>query len=396
MKKYMLGLLCLLFNAQVVMANSESAFRTWIISAMKQENIPGISIAVIKDYKMVWAEGFGMADIVNARPVTPETLFQAGSVSKPVTAMAALKSVQDGKLSLHGDINQFLTTWKIPGNAYTKKEKISLEKLLSHSAGINVSGFTGYPQGKKIPTLLEILNGQVPAHSEPIRVVAPVGKHFEYSGGGYTIIQQALIDTWHRPFNSILEQLIFKPLHMKNSRFDQPLPKSLESASALPYRNGKLLPGGTHTYPELAAAGLWTTPTDLAKFMISIQKSLNNDKNQILAKKWAELLAVIPESHSSEKNPSETTHMGLGFMVGLDKYGKTAKHGSYFGHAGQNEGYRMFFLADSKKGNGVIIMTNMSPPADKPDNWSLIFGIVKKIADQYQWKNHAKLTKINQ
>jgi CubicO group peptidase (beta-lactamase class C family) len=385
MRKFMLGLFCFLFGTNVVIANSEDAFRTWIKSSMKKLDIPGISIAVIKDYKIAWIEGFGMADVANARLVTPEVLFQAGSISKPVTAMAALKSVQDGKIALHANINNFLTSWKIPSSVYTKKTGINLEKLLSHSAGINVSGFWGYSREEKVPSLLEILNGQSPAHSEPIRVVGPVGKHYEYSGGGYTIIQQALIDTWHQPFNRILEKLIFKPLNMRNSRFDQPLPKSLEPVAALPYRNGQLLPDGPYIYPELAAAGLWTTPADLAKFTISIQKSLNNDPGQILSKKYAKLMTVIPKSQSSREKTSAIIQMGLGFIIGLNKYGKGAKNGSYFGHAGQNEGYRMFLLADSRKGNGVIIMTNMSPPADKPDDWKFIFAIVKKIADKYQW-----------
>jgi CubicO group peptidase (beta-lactamase class C family) len=369
------------------MAAPTDNFSTWLRSNMKKNHIPGLSIALIKDYKIEWVKGFGLADVQNSKPVRPSVLFQAGSISKPVTAMAVLKAVENGKLSLDGDANTFLKFWKIPASPYTKNAKVTLRKLLSHSAGINVSGFIGYPQGEKIPMLVEVLNGQFPANSEPIRVAHPVGKNFLYSGGGYTIVQQILIDAYHQSFAKTLNQLVLEPLNMTASLFQQPLANDLKNNIALPYRpNGKPLAGGPHTYVELAAAGLWTTPTDLAKFVISIQKSLRNDSNQVLSKKSAELLAVIPQSRSTGKNKSEDICDGLGFMVSLNKYGKTAKNGSYFGHAGQNEGYRNFLFANSKNGNGIIIMTNMSPPVDEPDNgWNFIFEILKKIADIEQW-----------
>lgn len=359
----------------------DATFETWIKKGMQDNHFPGISIAVIENYKITWAKGFGLANIQKQTPVTIETLFQAASISKPVTAMAALKSVEAGKLTLDENINNKLTSWKIPDNDFTKNNKITLEKLLSHSGGINVPGFYGYAKGDKTPDLLAILNGLPPANSEAIRVTSSPGKKFNYSGGGYTIVEQALIDIYHQPFPRIMNHLVLSPLAMSASTFQQPLPSLITNAALPYYPDGKPVKGGPHVYITGAAAGLWTKPIDLAKFIISIQKSLRGDNNQVLSKHFARLMAIIPASED------KTIHMGLGTMVGLDKNGKLSPGGTWFSHAGQNEGYRNLFIADTKSGNGVIIMTNMSPKENMEDKgWEFIYTIAKYISEIYHWK----------
>jgi CubicO group peptidase (beta-lactamase class C family) len=239
-----------------------------------------------------------------------------------------------------------------------------------------------------VPTLLEVLDGKPPTNSEPIRVTFPIENKFYYSGGGFTIVEQLLIDTYKQPFPDILNELVLKPLQMTDSRFQQPISTSFKNNIAIPYRaNYKPLEGGPHTYPEHAAAGLWTTPSDLAKFVISIQKSLHDDTGQILTKKYAELFAVIPQSKLKGKKSTEMVEFGLGLIVKINKYAKSAKNGTYFAHSGQNEGYRNFMIGDNKTGNGLIIMTNMSYPENQKDNgWKFIMEIEKKIADMNQWK----------
>lgn len=378
MKK--LSILVLLFLAtHIHAAEPDPSFVKWLQQGMEKHHIPGVSIAVVKNYQIEWAQGFGMADVQNNKPVTPDVLFQAASISKPVTAMAALKAVEEGKLSLDQNINDVLTSWKVPDN-----NQVTLRKLLSHSAGVNMPGFTGYAKGEKIPTLIEVLNGLPPANSEAIRVKNSLNaqqKKFDYSGGGYTIVQQALVDLY-KPFPETMAQLVLTPLHMTNSTFQQPLPAKF-TQFAVPYRpDGKPVAGGAHTYVEGAAAGLWTTPGDLAKYVVSIQKSLQGEKNQVLSKKYAELLAIIPESHA----PS--TSMGLGMVVKLNREGKPAKNGTYFSHLGQNEGYRNLVIANSKNGDSIIIMTNMSPPENEPagQGWNFILAIEKKLAQANKWK----------
>lgn len=361
-------------------------FATWLAKEMAEKHVPGVSIAVIKNYEIEWAKGFGVANKKSKESVTPNILFQAGSISKSVTAMAALKAVQDGKLTLNKNINEALNSWKIPDNRYTDKEKVTLSRLLSHTAGINVPGFNGYAQGQKKATLIEVLSGAEPANSKAICVTEEPGTHFKYSGGGYTIVQQVLIDVYEKPFVQVMQQLVFNPLRMSNSTFEQPLSTGLKKKIAMPYRpNGTPVAGGPHVYPEQAAAGLWTTPTDLAKFVISIQKSLKDDSGEVLNQHFAELLAVKPIVKGSQGD------MSLGFTVNLNKYGKTASHGNYFVATGENHGYTSFLIGSAKGGHGLIIMTNMSTDRNikkhkkTQPNWALISAVVKKIAQTDNW-----------
>ncbi|MBA2709309.1 MAG: beta-lactamase family protein [Tatlockia sp.] len=353
----MIRLISLILMLLYSLAHSKTSsdFDNWLNQGMAKHTIPGLSIAVFSNYQLVWAKGYGYADVANKKLVTPSVLFQAGSISKPITAMAAIKAVQDGKLTLDGDINQNLQSWKIPQNDFTKKSPITLRRLLSHSGGFNVSGFIGYKKGSKLPTLVEILDGKSPANSKPIQVTTKPGQKFSYSGGGYIVVQQALIDVYHSTFTQLMQDSILAPLNMTSSSFQQPLPKTVKNFALPYYENYQLVPDAPYIYLEKAAAGLWTTPTDLGKALISIQKSLAGDKQQILTKSSAQLMTVRPESHAPN------LQMGLGFIVKLNKYGKPAKEGTYFGHAGQNIGYRNLLIADIKQGNSIVIMTNMTP-----------------------------------
>lgn len=343
---------------------------------MKLYHIPGVSIAVIKNYQLIWAKGFGVADDETQKPVTEKTLFQAGSISKPVTAIAVLKSVQTGKILLDAPVNQYLTSWKIPNNQFITTQQVTIRRLLDHSAAISVHGFKGYEKNEKLPTLIEVLNGSKPANSDPIRVISVPGEKFNYSGGGYTIIQQILIDIYHQTFSSVMDSLVLYPLNMSNSTFQQPLPNFKFKDIAMPYRqNGKMVRGGPHTYIELAAAGLWTTPSDLAKLVISLQKSLKGDNNQILNPQEAKLMMT----------PSINKHMGLGFEVGMNYLGKPIDNGDFFMHMGENEGYRNMLIGSIKNGGGVVIMTNMSedtrliPRQKAIESWTFFDKVIHKI-----------------
>lgn len=361
----------------------DQAFTVWLENTMQQHHVPGVSIAVIKHYQLAWAGGFSLANIATQQAVTPATLFQAGSISKPITAMAALQAVQDGKLSLDKNINQYLTFWKIPENQFTRSAPVTLRNLLDHSAGMTVHGFLGYAKGKRLPSLIDVLNGTPPANSPAVRVVATPGTQFNYSGGGYTVIQQALMDVYQQPFSQILSRLVLQPLNMTNSTFQQPLPEQLFARAAMPYMNdGKPVAGGPHTYVEEAAAGLWTTPADLAKFIASVQQSLNGDSNKVATANVAKLMVT----------PAINNNMGLGFEISVNKYGKPAKNGAYFMHLGENQGYRDVVLAGLNNGNGLIIMSNMSEDNDLilqqkiVENWSFIDAVIKRIADSEKWE----------
>ena len=179
----------------------------------------GVSIAVIKDYKIEWAKGYGFADSLKQRPVTKETLFQAGSNSKSLNAVGILKLVQEGKLNLNVDINNYLKTWKFPYDSLSKGKIITIKNLLSHTAGLNVHGFFGYKNQEAIPTIIQILDGQKPANSDAIRSLFEPSLKYEYSGGETTISQLIVQDVAGIPYDEYMFENVLKPLNMNNSFF---------------------------------------------------------------------------------------------------------------------------------------------------------------------------------
>ena len=336
---------------------------SWSIAErMKFYKAPGLSIAVIKDFRIDWARGYGVKDVTTNEPVTTETLFQAGSISKSVNAMVAMKKVEQGKISLDEDINNKLTTWKLPDNEFTAKKKVTLKNLLSHTAGTTVHGFPGYAPTETIPTLPQVLDGTSPANTAAVRVDFEPGTRFRYSGGGTTIAQLAIMDIEKKPYPEIARETVLAPLKMTNSTYSQPLPPEWRKKAATGYRpNGSEVEGKIHVYPEMAAAGLWTTPTDLAKFAIEMQLSRAGRSNKVLTKESVQKMttAVMDE-------------VGLGFFI--------EKHGNawYFGHGGADEGFRAELLVNGEKGYGVAVMTNS-------DNGQILREVIRSVASEYGW-----------
>ncbi len=182
---------------------------------MQKRRIPGLSLAIIQDGKIVKATGYGMTEKGGDAPVTTSTLFQAGSISKSVAGLGALRLVEQGKLTLDEDVNTRLVTWKVPENAFTKEKKVTLRGLLSHTAGLTVHGFPGYATDEPVPTIVQVLDGAKPANTRPIRVDVPPGSKWRYSGGGYTVMQQMIIDVTGKPFPPFMQESVLGPLGMR-------------------------------------------------------------------------------------------------------------------------------------------------------------------------------------
>jgi CubicO group peptidase (beta-lactamase class C family) len=339
----------------------------WTIQErMKFYKVPGVSVAVIKDYKIEWAKSYGVKDIETKEPVTTETLFQAGSISKSVAAMTALKRVEQGKIALDQNINDKLTSWKLPDNEFTAKKKVTLANLLSHTAGLTVHGFPGYAVGEKIPTLPQVLDGAPPANTAAVRVNMEPGTKFRYSGGGTTIAQLAIMDIEKKPYPQIAQETVLGPLGMTSSTYQQPLPEETRKKAATGYRNnGKEVEGKIHVYPEMAAAGLWTTPTDLARFAIEVQLSLVGKSNKVLSKEMTTKMVT----------PFLDDAAALGFFI--EKHGQA----TYFGHGGADEGFRAQLLVNRDKGYGAAVMVNS-------DNGEIMSEIIRGIAREYQWEDY--------
>jgi CubicO group peptidase (beta-lactamase class C family) len=338
----------------------------WAIEErMRRYRAPGVSVAVINDFKVEWAKAYGVKDVETKEVVTTETLFQAGSISKPVAAMVALKKVEEGKISLDQNINDKLTTWKLPENQFTAKKKVTLANLLSHTGGLTVHGFPGYAVGAQLPTLPQVLDGSAPANTAPVRVDMEPGTKFRYSGGGTTIAQLAIMDIEKKPYPQIVKETVLDPLKMTNSTYSQPLPDDWRKRVASGHRAAGLpVEGKIHIYPEMAAAGLWTTPTDLAKFGIEVQLSLQGKSNKVLSKQMIEKMVT----------PFIEDQIALGFF--LEKHGQAM----YFGHGGADEGFRAGLLLHKDKGYGVAVMVNS-------DNGEVINEIFRAVASEYNWED---------
>jgi CubicO group peptidase (beta-lactamase class C family) len=334
-----------------------------ISKQMRDRNIAGLSLAIIQDGIIVKAQGYGFTDKRRATPVTSATLFQAGSISKPVAAVAALHLVEQGQLSLEADVNTFLRTWKVPDNQFTKQKPVTLREILSHSAGMTVHGFAGYNASGPVPTLAQVLDGVPPANSPPIRVDIVPGRQQRYSGGGYTVMQQMVLDVTGRPFPDFLRDTVLIPFGMTNSSYEQPLPGQLASATATGFfADGKQVPGRWHVYPEMAAAGLWTTTSDLARFVIGIQQSLKSGEP-----------GVISQSTARSMLTNQAGNAGFGlFLAGA---GKTLS----FSHDGRDAGFDAFMIGFAETGQGAVIMMNAN------DNSGAMNAITKAITEEYHW-----------
>jgi CubicO group peptidase (beta-lactamase class C family) len=323
--------------------------------------VPGVSVAFFDHGKIIWTRAYGLADVAAKKPVTAETLFQAASISKPGSALAALHLVGEGKLSLDENVNEKLRTWKVPENQFTVQKKVTLRRILSHTAGLPFQGLPGYASGEPIPTVLQILNGERPANTGPIRIDVVPGTIWRYSNEGYVVLQTLMSDVTRKPFPEIMKELVLRPAGMTHSTYEQRLPKNLWSLAATPYDdNGGPVKGGWHTYPEMAPAALWTTPSDLAHMAIEIQNEYAGKSNKILSQQ------MVREMLTREKDD-----WGLGVAL-------PPGHKARFAHGGQNAGYRCDLEAYTE-GPGLAVMTNSD------GGEFLIQELLRAVAKEYSW-----------
>jgi CubicO group peptidase (beta-lactamase class C family) len=337
---------------------------------MRELKVPGVSVAVFANGRIEWTRGWGMADVAEGRRVEPDTRFQAASISKPVAAAAALALVTLGQMSLDEDINKYLTSWKLPANEFTAKGKVTLAHLLSHTGGLTVSGFRGYAADEDVPTLVQLLDGAKPANSAAIRVDIPVGSRWRYSGGGYSIVQLAIQNITKKPFADALRELVLEPVGMARSTFVQPLPAALRQKAATGYKSsGEPIAGRWHTYPEQAAAGLWTTPEDLARFAIAVQQMAAGTSAQ----------PILSHAIAAQMLKARMDDYGLG--VGVTGVGPAAQ----FGHGGSNAGFRCQLIAFKDRASGVVVMTN----SDR--GGAIVQEIVRGVAREYGWPGMAPI-----
>ena len=392
MKKiYSIGLLAilLLFGVKIITAQTtnyspevekrikqvENSLMTWVQTpdtlkwTLKQRmalyNIPGLSIAVVNNYKVEWAKGYGWADKSDQRSVTNQTLFQAASISKSLNGVGVLKLVQDKKLDQNTDINQYLKSWKFPYDSTAKNRKITIAELLSHTAGLTVHGFPGYSKGDSLPSITDILDGKKPANTAAVRSQFAPGLKFQYSGGGITILQLIVMNITNQPYDVYMWKNVLQPMGMIHSFYKQPPPADQKPLLASGYRpDGKKIKGDYHIYPEEAAAGLWTNPTDLCNYIIETQLSYHGKSKKVLS----------PEMTKLRLTPYFNNSSALGVFI------ENREGAKYFDHAGANEGFRCVYYGSLDEGRGVAVMINS-------DNGTILDEVVNSVASVYNWKN---------
>jgi CubicO group peptidase (beta-lactamase class C family) len=330
---------------------------------MRTAGVKGLGIAVIKDYQILWTKGYGWADEASGRKVTPTTRFQAASISKSINSLGLLKLVEQGKLDPEADINTYLKRWKFPYDSLSEGKKITLHHLLSHTAGLDVHGFPGYERGDSLPTIQQILDGQSPANTRKVRSLLAPGEIVKYSGGGTTISQLMLMDITGRDYAEFMRAEVLDPLGMKHSSFVQPPADTNELATGY-YRNGQPVKGKYHVYPEQAAAGLWTTPSDLARYVIECQLAYAGKSKKVLSR----------DMMRKRMTPYIDSAAAQGVFI-VNKNGNR-----YFNHNGGNEAFLCTSYGSLEGGNGVVIMIN-------GENFGVIRELMNSVATVYQWKD---------
>ena len=329
---------------------------------MEQYRVPGVSLAVVEGGAIAWVGAYGVVEVGASEPVAPETLFQAASISKPVAALAALRLVEEGVLELDAPVNRYLLGWQIPENGFTEGRAVTLRHLLTHTGGLTVHGFPGYAAGLPLPSVLDILDGATPSNTRPVRVDTLPGSLWRYSGGGYTILQKVLEDVTGKPFPTLLRELVLDPVGMTLSSYDQPLtPERQRYASRGHLSVGALVEGGWHLYPEMAAAGLWTNTTELARLALEVQAAWRGEAGRILSTEMAR--AMLTPGMGG---------WGLGFTI-------MEEGAPRFAHGGSNHGFKAQFVAFREEGRGVVVMTNGD------QGTRLAQEIVQAVAEVYGW-----------
>ncbi|MBL4605799.1 MAG: beta-lactamase family protein [Flavobacteriaceae bacterium] len=344
-----------------IQVKGDSVKKFNLLERMEHYKVPGVSIAVVENGKIKWAKGYGIANTETKSKVDKNTIFQAGSISKPIAALAALKLAQEGKVDLDEDVNTYLKGWKIPENTFTGDEKVTLRRLLTHTANMTVHGFPGYKQKDTFPSDVQVLNGK--GNTSKIFVDGIPGSIWRYSGGGYTVMEKVVEDVSGQTLDVYLAENVLQPIGMKHSTYQQPIDAEKYTNISAAYDNqGKLIEGLWNNYPEQAAAGLWTTPSDLAKYCIEIQQILGGKETGVLSKETTEKMLT------KHKN-----NWGLGPSLQWEKDSLIFRHG------GKNAGFTNEMVAFANRGSAVVIMTNA-------DNGGKLMGeVLRAISKHYNW-----------
>ena len=351
-----------LYSQSIIEHSSFQSLSNEIEKIVKDTKAVGVSVALIDNYQVVWAKGFGVTAINTYDSVTTETLFQVASITKSVTAMGVMRKVQDGSISLAEDIGKQLTSWHIPENSFSKESPVTVKNLLSHTAGVSSSEFPGYNPNDRLPTIVQALNAEAPAQNEKVKIISKPGSNYSYSNCGYWILDLLLEDVEKKKFETIIQEEVLTPLEMTNTTFESHLPNGQFKSVAFGHLSqNKIIGTKYYIYVPTSAGGLWSTASDIAKFLIEIQLSLKGQSNKIINEDNSNLMITPVRGY------------GLGFSREIRGTGV-----KFFGHDGHNIGYISAMLGSLDKGFGVVILTNSEK------GWRAV-NKIKKLVGRKFW-----------
>ena len=367
-----------------------------ITRKMTEYNIPALSLAVLRQGEIAWAELYRNADFSETQKLDCSAIFQAASLSKPVTFMAALRMQAAGDIDLDDNIQKYLKDFVLPLGKQTAENPVTLRNIFSHTSGITPGGYQGYAKDLPMPSDLDVLKGSEGVNSPAIEVVTTPNETLGYSGGGYTLAELALQNIYNDEFSSIMKKWILEPAGMKHSEFTQPLPASKWDQAARGHTpSGEVVEGGWRNHPEQAAAGLWSNAVDMAQFLIEIYRAYQG-QSSIFSQ--ADIISILGDERDG--------HV-YGFLVNRsgDDISLT--------HYGGNAGYRTGMTISLKSGNGLVYLINSDNggalgnelllSASQVYNWEhfkqtiaerehVSPEVLKGLSGQYKWNDQIDLS----
>ena len=336
---------------------------------MVELHVPGVTIAAIHDGRVDWARGYGVAAI-GGPAVTPETLFSAESMSKPVTALAILKLYEQHKIDLDRNVNDYLKRWKLPQSNLAGPKTVTVRQLLTHTSGIGIHNGELYDPSKPLPTLLNDLDGVPPSRTAPVRIEAVPGANFHYANGGYEVLQLLIEDITGQSFASFVTHNVLQPAGMTKSRYDVPLSDELSTHAATAYLGDHAIPPRKYYNSNSAAGGLWSTATDMAKLLIELQQEYDGKSSRILKQSTIRQMLV--------PGPQMMPGMlqGLGIIIG----GKPGSH--FMEHGGSGIFHDEMVAYFQRSRDGLVVMANGSNAG------VLVDEVLRSASTVYDWPDY--------
>jgi len=297
--------------------------------------IPGAAVVLVRDGEIAWASGYGFGNKKDGWEVTPDTVFQVGSISKAVAAVGVMQLAEEGLLDLDAPAEMYLTRWQFPQSSYDVRE-VTIRRLLSHTAGLAPRGYMGYRPTGEIPSLLASMTGEA-RRGKAVRIVAEPGEGFKYSGGGYSVLELIIEEISGLGFEEYMQKRVLQPLGMEHSSYEWPL--HLQEKTATGYSVfGTSFP--TYLFAEKAAAGLLSSAVDLGRFLINLMEGYRGEE------------AILSRATLREMFTKVDVY-GLGFHVHTTPEGELV-----VSHGGSNQGWKSYMVMFPNKGEGIVILAN--------------------------------------